>query len=221
MTIPSETERLEQLAEQIPSMGGLKIGDFLRGAARDDAIPGTAIVELGSWLGSGTAQLALGLRDRKDDHGIAIHCFDRWEADESEVAKASAAGLDIAVGQDTLPVVKDLLAPFDVPISYHQGWIQEQTWDGTPISVFVVDACKTSKPFFAALKTFGASWIPGTTVIFLMDYYYWRKSGKDDHRCQIELIEGNPANFSEPVRVRDVGVMLRYLAPLDFSRLLK
>src|SRR5690606_12370375 len=54
-----ELARLERLADEFPSMGGKKIGPFLRKLAR--AAPShTAIVEVGSWLGAGTAQLAIG-----------------------------------------------------------------------------------------------------------------------------------------------------------------
>ena len=56
---------LHELAEKIPSMGGTEIGALLREAARN-APSNTAIVEVGCWLGAGTAQLALGIRERQN-----------------------------------------------------------------------------------------------------------------------------------------------------------
>jgi predicted O-methyltransferase YrrM len=63
-------DELELLASRIPSMGGTEIGAQLRRAARL-APANTAIVEVGSWLGAGTAQLALGVRDRPSADSMA------------------------------------------------------------------------------------------------------------------------------------------------------
>lgn len=89
---------LELRAAEIPAMGGREMGEFLRAAAREDAIPGTAIVELGCWFGAGAAQLTLGLHDRTNSDGVAIHCFDRWKANEAEAAKAALQGVDVKPG---------------------------------------------------------------------------------------------------------------------------
>lgn len=217
MTTKPDFEFLEHRAAQIPSDGGLKIGAHLRAAVRE-APANTAIVEIGSWLGAGTAQLAMGVRERTDDHGLAIHCYDNFRAIEPEIPKAQKWGLSLTVGQDTLPIVKDFLAPFEAPITFHQGLIEEQAWDGTPISVCVLDAPKGSRPFFSTIKEFGPSWIPEKTAVFLMDYHYWRKSGKDDHKAQMEFVESNPAHFSKPVPLHGSVIMTRYLEPLDFSK---
>ena len=94
---------LTALSAQLPSMGGKEIGAFLRRVARD-APQGSAIVEVGCWLGAGTAQLALGVRERAAGDTIPIIAYDRWVARESEVEKASKqAGLSFIKGMDTLP----------------------------------------------------------------------------------------------------------------------
>ena len=51
---------LNDIADGIPSMGGRRFGSLLRRLACD-ALSGTSIVEVGCWLGAGTAQLALAL----------------------------------------------------------------------------------------------------------------------------------------------------------------
>lgn len=217
MTSKTDIAFLENQSAQIPSDGGLKIGAHLRDAVRN-ARPGTAIVEIGCWLGAGTAQLALGLCERSDDHHLTIHCFDNYRALEPEIPKAEKGGITLEVGQDTLPIVKELLSPFNAPIVFHQGPIEEQSWRGGPISVCVLDAPKGSKLFFSTIKEFGPSWIPGKTVIFLMDYYFWRKTGKDDHKAQMEFIEANPKHFSKPVPLHGSVVVTRYLEPFDFAK---
>ena len=88
MSGPPETfADLKAVADQIPSMGGRKIGAWLRQAARD-APSNTSIVEVGCWLGAGTAQLALGIRERPYPKDVSLHCYDRWKATTSEVDKA-------------------------------------------------------------------------------------------------------------------------------------
>jgi hypothetical protein len=211
---------LEQLALQIPSMGGTEIGAQLREAARR-APPKTSIVEVGSWLGAGTAQLALGLREREPDSAIGIHCYDRWEATEQEVEKAARMkNLSLHVGQDTLPWVMHMLRPFGVPISFVKVDLRAATWDGGPISIYIDDAAKTPPKFLHVLKTFGPHWIPGVTLVVLMDFHFWRKTGSDKHKAQKRFIE-NYRDYFDPVdgfRV-DTNDAFLYKRTIDFGSL--
>jgi hypothetical protein len=194
---PSLAE-LERLAAQIPSMGGKEIGGFLRAAARE-APANSAIVEVGSWLGAGTAQFALGVRERRSNGSIRIQCYDRWEATKPEVEKAARKGpVSLQPGQDTLPLVIDALVPFNVPISFVKGDVADATWDEEPISVYLDDAAKIPSRFFHVLKTFGPAWIPGVTLLVLMDYHYWKKTGSAEHKCQTNFVENYREHF-EPV----------------------
>jgi hypothetical protein len=203
--------KLAGLAEQIPSMGGAKLGPVLRQFARE--APGnTAIVEVGCWLGAGTAQLALGILERETEADICIHCYDRWIANKVEVEKAARAGLHLELAEDILPHTRRMLQPFNVPIEFHQGDIRHATWNGFPISVYVDDASKTPKLFFHALRTFAPSWIPGQTVIILMDYDIWQKTGNDDHKCQKEFIESHSFSFERIPHPK--YAIFRYRAPV-------
>ena len=133
---------LEEYAAGFPSMGGTLNGALLRGlAARTPA--GTAIVEVGTWLGAGAAQLALGLAGRADPP--AIHCFDMFEASPPEVEQAREFGVTLAPGQDTSGHVRDALAPFGVPVVIHKGDFTRVAWDGGPIGVFVDDGTKSGR----------------------------------------------------------------------------
>lgn len=205
---------LHAIAEQIPSMGGKEIGETLRQLARN-APANTSIVEVGCWLGAGTAQLALGIRERADGPQISLHCFDRWQANEPEVEKAARRGLHLRVGEDILPYARRTLEPFDVPIEFHKGDLRESRWSSGPISVYVDDASKTPKLFFHALRTFGPSWVPGETVIVLMDYDIWQKTGDERHTCQKQFIERHAKSF-EPVMQFDQAVF-RYVRPIEFE----
>ena len=67
----TELMELNGIADQIPSMGGNEIGSVLRDLARQ-APADTSIVEVGAWLGAGTAQLALGVRERQRSSDVAL-----------------------------------------------------------------------------------------------------------------------------------------------------
>ena len=207
-------QSLIDTANKIPSMGGMEIGPVLRQFARK-AQPNASIVEVGCWLGAGTAQLALGVLENQHPTGINIHCYDRWTANEAEVEKASRWGLQLTDGEDLLPHTKRMLEPFNIPIDFHQGDIRTALWSGGPISIYVDDASKMSKLFYHSLGAFGPSWVPGETILFLMDFYIWQKTGKAEHRCQKEFIEDHPESFDR-IPNPDVAVF-RYSRPVDFT----
>jgi hypothetical protein len=209
-----ELEKLYQRAASIPSMGGTEIGPLLREYARK--VPDhTAVVEVGCWLGAGTAQLALGIRERHDNSKIRIYCYDRWIANEAEIEKATSFGLTLQPGEDLLPHMQNYLEPFEIPIEYHQGDLREATWNGEPISLYVDDASKRPKLFFHSLRTFGPSWKPGETIIFLMDYDIWTKTGEREHECQKEFIEAHLESF-ERIPHPEVAIF-RYRSPVNFE----
>jgi hypothetical protein len=120
------------------------------------------------------------------------------------------------------------LSPFQVPIHFHKGDINKARWVGGPISVYVDDASKDPRTFIHILKTFGPHWIPGETVIVLMDFYYWKKLKgwrAVDYRCQQSFIEGHREHFSlirgfrEQYDVPFSNEAFRYEKALDFTAL--
>jgi hypothetical protein len=203
---------LHELAETIPSQGGTKIGAILREAARN-APSNTAIVECGCWLGAGTAQLALGIREREDMLNVQLHTYDRWQADKSEVEKAAMRGWHLSVGEDTLPRVRQTLSEFRVPIQFHRAELMEAVWADGPISVFVDDACKTPLLFCQAIETFAPHWIPGQTIIVLMDFNFWKKTGLAKHECQKRFVERFGYAFE---RINSRVAAFRYIKQTDF-----
>lgn len=182
------TADLEAYAARIPHMGGRSIGPWLSRWA--SFVPaGAAIVELGCWLGAGTAQLALGARQS----GATIHTYDRWDARASEIRKARDQGVTLRPHQDTLPIVRAHLAPFGVPIVFHRGPIQSATWSGGPIGLYVDDAAKQAASFAHVRRVFWPSLIDGAIVV-LMDYHYYEQRG-EKYRAQRAVMEAHPDRF--------------------------
>ena len=205
---------LYAMANRIPSMGGREIGPVLRNLARH-APAGTSIVEVGTWLGAGTAQLALGIRERARPSEVALHCYDRWQANRSEITKAAGCGVRLAVEEDTLPRVRRTLEPFGVPVEYHKGELLGVQWDGGPISVYVDDAAQMPEAFLHALWTFGPSWVPGTTRLVFMDYDYWKTSGIPEHRCQKAVVESNATCFERLEHIDLSHAVFRYTEAIE------
>ncbi len=205
----------------IPSMGGTAIGDFLRNAAARVMAP-SCIVEVGPWLGAGTAHLAMGASDRDD--APEIHTYDMFQARGDEVVKASARDTALQLGQDTLPLVRSILEPFGGNIAYHKGDILAARWPGAPIGLYVDDAAKTPTLFYHALQTFAPSWIPGETIVVLMDYRFWerQKNNRARRRLRVQqnFVERHPTSFEEIHDPSFAGSIaaFRYIAPFPMGR---
>lgn len=152
----------------IPSMGGSEIGAWLRSYAASSP---AAIVEVGSWLGAGTMQLATGAVES----GAPIHCYDRWRCSTSESEKAWRVGERIGIGEDLLPRIKRNLSDFR-KITFHKGELISAKWVGDPIGLYVDDASKAPALWDHAMKTFRPHFLPGIMMV-LMDYHFDETAG--------------------------------------------
>jgi len=215
------TKEQQAVVDSIPSMGGREIATHLRHyAARTPA--GSAIVEVGSWLGAGTVQLAIGASNNAHRPPIFVH--DRFRAAKTEVLKAESGGVTLRRRQNTLPFVKGKLAQFGVDIHFRRTLIKDIIWKDGPIGLYVDDAAKGPPDFAHVLRTFGPSWIAGETVLILMDYHYWQKAkdraAAERYRCQFDFINAHPENF-EVIDDNKVGgtsaAIIRYVTPFDFT----
>ena len=179
----------------IPSMGGREIGRHLRDWS-SMLREGEQAVELGCWLGAGTAQMALGIKSA----GLMmskVHSFDKFSATFSQIEKAKAVGMSLQRG-DTTIVVMGLLKSAGVLdyVKLHKGQIGAQSWDDGKIGLYVDDACKREEAFVQAIRTFGPSWIPERTVIVLMDFWYYKRKGADAGlRFQSDWMNRHAHNF--------------------------
>lgn len=190
----------ENVAASIPSMGGRRIGPFLRRVAQR-CQPDTHIVEVGAWLGAGTAQLMLGILARENPKDVTLHVYDRFIAGSSEIEKMRTKGVfDIDEGEDTLPWVKDKLSAVmnDLNVKFHKGDINDVHWNRSDvIGVYVDDASKAKFP--TVFSKFGPSLMKGSYVV-LMDFNYFKMeklSAAESirHRAQRDFIEARASSF--------------------------
>ncbi|GAB5448825.1 class I SAM-dependent methyltransferase [Gymnodinialimonas sp.] len=184
--------------QSIPAMSGYEIGAYLRAVAAKVKAP-QCIVEIGPWLGANTAQMGAGTMDAEAP--ATIHAYDLFQARSDEVRKAAALGIEIAQGEDTRPLVRQLIAPFGGKVALHKGDIMDITWDGAPVGLYVDDAAKTPTHFYNMMATFAPSFVPGETIVVLMDYHFWEDRptwrARKRFRVQRNLVERFPDSFEE------------------------
>lgn len=175
---------------KIPSMGGRGIGGYLYQAGLNHSGKGD-VVEVGSWLGSSCAYVALGLSEIKSN--ARIHCFDRftYKGEKQELVKA----LDLKMDQDLTPIFRANVLPVYPHIRACRTDIMDIGWKEGPIEIYIDDASKKPEQFLHVLKVFGPSFIPGCTVLILMDFNMYLK--KDTYtteqlaryRCQKDILD--------------------------------
>lgn len=202
-------------------MDGYEIGKYLREAAANVRTP-QSIVEIGPWLGANTAQMAFGTTQQAKP--ATVHAYDLFQARTDEVVKAASLGLELSLGEDTRPLVEKLIAPFGGRVELHKGDILNIQWDGSPIGLYVDDAAKTPTNFYNMMRIFAPSFVPGETVIVLMDYGFWRKRAtrrsQRRFRVQQNLVERHAASFEEirnDVFNGSTMAAFRYLKPLPMG----
>lgn len=185
-------DKMESIADSIPSMGGKELGPFF-----DKYISnmdnGLSVVEIGAWLGAGTAQMALALcRNGKSDSKMYI--YDRFKITKSEREKAEKQGLKIKAGTDSLPYVKKTLAPFSkvISMSFKKTDAHKAKYKSTAkIGLFVIDTAKRGEQFDAVMKHFRKHFVPGKTICFFMDYYYYLHRDDESLKHQKDVIEAS------------------------------
>lgn len=159
--------------------------DYLREIGRGWTGKGVAI-ELGSWLGATAVPLAQGLVEAGYDQ--PFYCYDRWKANESEVRKAKDQGIKISVGQNLEPLFLANILPVYSNIRTIRGSIiNTLRWKNNPIEIFILDAAKRNPAFAHVIRQLSPHWIPGVTVLGLLDYYFYRHcTGKKREACMVQ-----------------------------------
>src|SRR5512143_3534858 len=108
-------------AESIPELGGggKVIGKRLIKAA-SSVRAGRSVIDIGPWLGSTTAFLALGIMQSGAD--VEIHSYDIWTIKDALYQKKAAKynGLHFEIGRNILPDWRNNVRQFPVKIIPHK-----------------------------------------------------------------------------------------------------
>jgi hypothetical protein len=216
----AQTAQLREL-QRIPSQGGHKIGEFLYRLGREHRGLGD-VVEVGSWLGSSCAHLALGLAHAGSQ--AWIHCYDRFRASKVECGKALKWNVELVPRQDTEPIFRRNVESIYPRIRAHKTDLREIVWDGGPIETYVDDAAKQRHLFLHVMQTFGPAFVPGATTVVLMDFNMYRhakytEKKRQQYRTQPRAMSMLRRNFRLVYLdwPRSSMACFRYERPLDFA----
>jgi hypothetical protein len=139
------------------------------------------VVELGCWLGATTRALLDGL-DLANFDG-RYYAYDRWTADAQQVAKAERQ-------EEVLSWAENILPRFDRNtqglVKSYRGEIGLTLADHCPpgpVEICLFDAPKQDPLFTSCMDILRPHFIPGVTVVGLLDYYFYR-----DHPERSELL---------------------------------
>jgi hypothetical protein len=133
---------------------------------------GDTVVEQGVWLGASMQEVIHGAAGKS----ITTIGYDRFSASSSEVEKAGNQGVKLTSGQDTLPIVQKNLPSTKL---FKIKDIKDSTYQGGPIALYIDDANKQEDRFLIAMHKFTPWFIPGKTVLALMDYWYFKSFPED------------------------------------------
>jgi len=196
---------LIKLANRIPCMVNQETKDLLRLYASQIKLNRT-IVEVGVWLGACTTQIALGLKDNSKIN--TIHVYDRFKARAPEVKKAEWQQVVLYEGEHTRYMFKGFLEPFGVNIKINVGNIKIAKYKGGKIGLFIDDASKAKGSFDHAVKTFFKYFVSHETILFLMDYYYFEKTGSASHKYQFDWMQEHKNEFEFIRRIPGCSVAI-------------
>jgi len=92
------------------------------------------------------------------------------------------------------------------------------------IGVIVFDQAKRDPAWTHCLKTFGPHWMPGETIVCLLDFWFYQKleaqgdPRTDEYKCQKRWAEAH-RDALEPMPELQAGTaeFLRYVKPIDWS----
>lgn len=171
------------------------VHDYLAGLGRAWRGRGVA-VEVGCWLGATSLSLLTGLDEAGYD--LPYHAYDRWRASSEEVSKARCRGLELAEGQDLLPLYLANVGAHSAGVVAHQQDLGESfSFEfPDPVEICVLDAPKTDPLFTSAMDSLLSRAVPGVTVVGLLDYYlYERRPGRHDLLAPVDYMRRRAGQF--------------------------
>jgi hypothetical protein len=133
------------------------------------------IVDAGCFLGGSTFALAAGLAaggcDPASWAGV-IHAYDLFRLDELTKAEHPDLVPGIGPGEALRPRFEQLLGPSLGFVDVHEGDIRESHWDGAPIEILFLDACKSWDINDHVVREFFPALVPGRSVVIHEDFVH-------------------------------------------------
>jgi len=183
---------------KIPSMTPTVVHDYLREVGGAWTGQGVAM-ELGSWLGASAVPLLEGLV--KAGYDRPFYCYDTWRANKEQVGKAACVDVKIKNEQDLLPLFLRNVMPTYSNLIPSQNRIENviKKYKGGPIEICIFDAPKQDPIFNMAMRGVMPHFIPGVTILGLLDYYFYLDKPEKKKRLMapVRFMETNAGYFTK------------------------
>jgi len=138
------------------------------------------IVDLGCWLGSTTASLAMGLAQNRTAllRKRKIFAYDRFQWDDymNENVRGTALEGRYKADESFLDEFRQRIHPWANLVEVQAGDLLAQKWSGAPIEILLVDVMKTQELANFVLAEFYPHLIPGLSLVIHQDFahfYVW------------------------------------------------
>ncbi len=196
----------------IPSMTSPPVTEFLEQVGRDWTGQGVAM-ELGCWMGSTSAALLTGLVEAGYDR--TYWAFDKWRATNNETKKAAEMGIKIKMRDNLLPFFLKNVTPIYKGVRPVQGLVPGTlvSYDKSPIEICLFDAPKRNDDILGSLKYLMPYFIPGVTVVGLMDFHFYSRKTKEDQKRFMAPMEFTSQHSDSFELMHDFGmeVFFKYM----------
>ena len=169
-----DLKNLKELADSIPDLGcgGRTVKNELTLAAfgvRDRR----SIIDIAPYLGSTTAYIGLGVN--MSGKKVHVHSYDLWEPSPDYIDKSKKYhNIELNPEEDLKRRWREYASPFEnggCKIFGHKESIFEARYeDNWKIGLYVDDICNNKRKNDYAFKLFSPFFVPGETILFLMDW---------------------------------------------------
>jgi hypothetical protein len=135
-----------------------------------------AVVDLGCWLGGGTAPLAEGLENNRRDRarGRVVDAFDSfdWSPWMAQTYRGTALET-LETGSSFLLEFERNVSAWKHRIRVHAGDLTETRWTGGAIELLFVDAMKSWDLANAIVSSFYPALRPRLSIVVHQDFVHW------------------------------------------------
>lgn len=181
----------------VPAMTSNQVHAYLEELGKTWSGKGVAM-ELGCWLGASSIALLKGLTAA--GYNKPYLAFDAWTATKDQIPKAAAQGVKLKLGSDIRPLFKDNVKPFYSNVQAFKGSLPQtlEHAGGYPSEFCLFDAPKTEPTFTMCVKALSPFWIPGVTILGLLDYHFYLRHQGDKRkkfRAPVDFMEKYKDHF--------------------------
>jgi len=183
----------------IPAMTPKEVHDYLHQIGSEWSGEGS-VVELGCWLGATSAALLHGLV--KADFDRTYYAFDRWESNKQQIDIAKEHGKRLTNKQNLAPLFKKHVLSIYKDVIMYKGQIGDtlSRYPGDLIEICLFDAPKKDPIFTKSMNVLSPYFIPGVTIVGLLDYKFYRKRKgyeKEELLAPVLWMHKHRANFEK------------------------